>query len=165
MNQDQELNVDVAQVGRILHFVIENGWGLKCRPAIVVEDWPGQGKPGYVNLVVYTDGKNDGAYGTDKHYHQYQRYDPAVQADPYQAPTYEVNDSLLTRWETSVMPNHAVKAKGTWHWPRECQSMHEPKAPFVKEDKSKVHHNHAEGFVDVRNCYACTLEEQTRVTG
>lgn len=57
---NEEFNVDEAQIGRVLHFVVPDTNGTKCRPAIVVEDWPKSGRPGYVNLQVLTDGKNDG---------------------------------------------------------------------------------------------------------
>lgn len=132
-----ELNTDEAQVGRILHFVAENSWGLVCRPAIVVEDWPSQGKPGYVNLQVFTDGLNDGKFSEDA----------------------LLNVSKGVVWETSVLPNHAVRAHRTWHWPRECTSMQKPAPPFIQNGQNR-HHNHAEGFVDTNNCYACSLEKE-----
>lgn len=37
---NEELDLDQAQVGRILHFVIDKGNYLKCSPAIVVEELP-----------------------------------------------------------------------------------------------------------------------------
>lgn len=101
---NEELNLDEAQVSRILHFVTPNG---KCRPAVVVENWPGA-KPGLVNLQVATDGSNDGMYGQEI-------VDGKVHV-------------ILTRHETSVEPNHKVRKPRTWHWPRECAHMVNPDA-------------------------------------
>ena len=156
MNENQD-SVDNAEIVRLLHFVLDKyPYPNKCRPAMVVEDWPGKGPSGLVNLIVFPDGTNDGAYGTDKHYHQYQRYDPQVNADIYQAPTYEANTSLLVRWETSVLPNHSVRAVRSWHWPRECKSLHEPMEVFIEEfTKERYYHNHADGLEDIHNCVGC----------
>jgi hypothetical protein len=46
--KDDEL--DQAQVGRILHFVLYDGYNLYCRPAIVVGE---QITPGAVDLVIF----------------------------------------------------------------------------------------------------------------
>lgn len=92
--------MDRAQVGRILHYVLDNGVGLHCRPALVVEDFPSSKKPGYVNLKVSLDGSND---------------------DP------RTDHPSGTIWKTAVAPNHSAKVKGTWHWPRECEKLGEPK--------------------------------------
>jgi hypothetical protein len=148
MNQD--INMDEAQVGRILHFVISDSQGRsQCRPAIVVNDWPAQGKPGYVNIVVFTDGSNDGKYGTDDHVHN-----GLNKADP-------ANLTLSNRWETSVLPNHAVRAIRSWHWPRECKALAQPASPFVNSAKERYHHNHADGMVDTHNCSACHMEHES----
>lgn len=144
---DQEFNVDEAQVGRILHFVTREG---NCRPALVVNDWPGAGRPGYVNLVVFPDGSNDRDrdYGIDKHVHK-------LEEDKR---TDIANMPLLTRWETSVHPNHAVRAVGFWHWPRECKNLQDAAPPYIDKAGVKTFHTHAAGIVDARNCYACRHE-------
>lgn len=163
MNQQpQEFNVDEAQIGRILHYVIDKGYKLQCRPAIVVEDWPDQGKPGYVNLVVFLDGTNDAsAGGEDVHVHDYGfESGELVIGGPSnwrEVKTGPAKGSKLTDWQTSVNPNHAVRAHRTWHWPRECTSMHEPAKPYENLNH-RYHHNHAAGVVDEHNCYACHQE-------
>lgn len=58
--------------------------------------------------------------------------------------------------ENFVYPNHAVKAFGTWHWPRGCESLEKAARPFEKFGK-RTHHNHGIGIRDMRNCYACLL--------
>lgn len=163
MNDQEITNVDQAQVARNLHFVIDNGHGLKCRPAMVVEDWPDSGRTGYVNLVVFPDGTNDGKYGTDDHGHRVGPFRSSEEGNRITADfpdkTDRANVPLLTRWETSVLPNHAVRAHRTWHWPRECQHMNAPEASYVDKSGQKNHHNHAEGFIDTHNCYACTVRK------
>lgn len=151
MNENQDM-VDEVQIGRVLHFVIEKGQVVQCRPALVVEDWPNQGKPGYCNLVVFPDGTNDGAYGTDQHMHNHGI-----------AKTDGANTSLLVRWETSVLPNHAVRSVRSWHWPRECVHLSQPPEPFVNEAKERFHHNHATGVVDIHNCIACNYASKVKV--
>jgi hypothetical protein len=146
---NQQENVDEVQIGRVLHFVIFKRGRSQCRPALVVEDWPDQGRPGYCNLVVFPDGTNDGLYGTDIHRHH-------LGIDKNPAFTGIANNSLLVHWETSVLPNHAVKAVGTWHWPRGCSNLVLPAEPFTHPDTKEVaHHNHAESYTDIRNCIAC----------
>lgn len=86
-------NSEHPQIGRTLHFVIYNGLHIRCRPALVVEDFsfaPNRRK-GYVNLRVATDGAND-IQGPDE---------PFI-------------------WKTAVLPDRETKTPGTWHWPREC---------------------------------------------
>ncbi len=100
---------DDLLISRVLHYVIEVKGKLKCRAALVVEDWGGGEK---VNLVVFPDGSNDEKYGIDNHIHS----GPS-------GPTSGANVPLLSRWETSVLPNHDEKAAGTWHWPRECSRL------------------------------------------
>lgn len=126
----EEINVDEATVGRILHFVMAKGERVTCRPALVVEDWPNQGKPGYVNLAVFPDGSND-----------------------------KVDKMVL--WETSVLPNHAVRAARTWHWPRECNHMEVAATPFHRADGSLAYHNHSAGMIDIQNCIGC-LEQVSK---
>lgn len=140
----EELNVDVATVGRILHLVITSG---RCRPATVVEAFEySQNKPGAVNLVVLLDGSNDGLIGVDQHTHS---------SAELLNPTNGANVPLLTRWETSVLPNHAVRAVRSWHWPRECANLAHPLAPFTSKEKEVFYHNHIEGIEDIQRCYAC----------
>lgn len=154
---NQELNMDEAQIGRVLHFVLEGYQGRpQCRPALVVEDWPSQGKPGYVNLCVFPDGTNDGKYGTDDHDHGV----PSHHEGQSPERSHKANLSMMTHWETSVLPNHAVKAVRTWHWPRECRNLQNPAEPYVNSAKERYQHNHAEGVVDVHNCTACKMEER-----
>lgn len=155
MNETFE-TLDDVQIGRILHFVIPSG---KCRPAIVVEDWPEAGKPGYCNLVVFPDGSNDGKYGVDDHTHQYVMGEPMIGGKSMRSATDKANLPLMTGWETSVLPNHAVRAVRTWHWPRECKNLHKPAVPFVDDEKRVNHHNHAEGMKDYHNCIGCIAEQ------
>ena len=151
---EQEINVDDAQIGRVVHFVIEKNGGTQCRPAFVVYDWPDQGKPGYVNLVVFPDGTNDGEYGTDHHNHNLS-FDGGMNPNV----TGSARGAALTRWETSVTPNHAVKVVRSWHWGRECPRLQQPAEPFIEQGGIRVHHNHAAGIVDIHNCYACSREK------
>lgn len=102
---------DELLIARVLHYVIQVRGKLKCRAAIVVEDWGGGEK---VNLVVFPDGSNDEKYGIDDHSH---RVDGTV------FPTGPANVPLLNRWETSISPDHNKKTVGTWHWPRECSRL------------------------------------------
>lgn len=145
MNENQD-SVDNAEIVRLLHFVLDKyPYPNKCRPAMVVEDWPGRWPSGLVNLVVFPDGTNDGPYGVDdhRHYHNNEHTDRA-------------NTSLLIRWETSVLPNHSIKAVRSWHWPRECKNLHEPAEVFIDEfTKERYYHNHADGLEDLHNCVGC----------
>lgn len=125
---NENIQVDEAQIGRILHYVIDKGYKLQCRPAIVVEDWPDQGKPGYVNLQLFLDGTNDASYKTG--------------------------------WETSVLPNHAVRANRTWHWPRECPGLGNPPPAYTSGSDIKYHHNHTDAVIDVANCVACKVSTE-----
>lgn len=143
MNQTEQ-DPDVAQIGRVLHFVIDKGHKLQCRPALVVEDWPEQGKPGYVNLVVFVDGSND---------------KPTAQRPNNTAEMWELNPTL---WETSVMPNHAVRAHRSWHWPKECSHLDEPLAPYIGVDRKRYHHNHRGDVVDLHNCYGCMVKDSSK---
>lgn len=124
-------NVDQAQVSRNLHYVLDNGVSTRCRPAMVVENWPGSSPPGLVNLVVFPDGSNDGRG------------------------FLSASQFILPIWKTSVPPNHAIKANRTWHWPRECDHMQEPAPPYVDRSGKTNHHNHISDVED-SNCYACS---------
>ena len=147
MNENID-SLDEIQISRIVHFVIPSG---KCRPAIVTEDWKESGKPGYVNLVVFPDGSNDGKYGVDDHTHRL----PIAATER----TDKANLPLLTGWETSVLPNHAVRAVRTWHWGRECNKLHTPPDPFIYEDTKEIyHHNHVDGMTDPHNCQGCIAQ-------
>ena len=150
---EQEVNVDDAQIGRVVHFVIEKSGGPQCRPAFVVHDWPDQGKAGYVNLVVFPDGTNDGEYGTDRHNHKL--------TGPAQIDQQKISNAggpVLVKWETSVNPNHAVRAVRSWHWGRECPRLQQPAEPFTDQNGVIAHHNHVTGIVDPNNCWACSRE-------
>lgn len=153
MNENQD-TLDEIQTGRIVHFVIPLG---KCRPAIVTEDWKESGKPGYCNLVVFPDGSNDGKYGIDDHIHRFTNTPVPIEGLPTER-TDRANLPLLTGWETSVHPNHAIRAVRTWHWGRECNKLRKPQAPFIDDDKQISHHNHEEGFKDLHNCSGCITE-------
>lgn len=135
----EELLNNNAERGRILHFVLDKGYSLQCRPAMVVEDWPESGRPGYVNLVVFIDGSNDNR-------------------------NYEADGRMPLVWQTSVLPNHAVKVYRTWHWPRECKSLHPAAEPFTVTNKGRFHHTHQGGIRDVPNCYACLLIDSSKET-
>lgn len=155
MNENQD-TLDEIQVGRVLHFVIPSG---RCRPAIVVEDWQNNGQPGLCNLVVFPDGSNDGKYGADDHTHQYDSGEPRIGGKSFRSATDKANLPLLTGWETSVHPNHAVRAVRTWHWGRECSKLHQPSAPFIHEETKEIyHHNHVDGMIDPHNCQGCIAE-------
>lgn len=155
MNENFD-SLDEIQISRIVHFVIPSG---KCRPAIVTEDWKESGKPGYCNLVVFPDGSNDGKYGVDDHTHQYVIEEDITSGKPVWDSTKKANLPLLTGWETSVHPNHAVRAVRTWHWGRECNKLHKPSDPFIHEDTKEIyHHNHADGMVDPHNCQGCIVQ-------
>lgn len=128
----EEVGLEEASVARIVHFVIWDGFREVCRPAIVVNDWPGSGRTGYVNIQVFTDYSNDGAWGKSGQV-----------------------------WETSVLPNQAVRAIRTWHWPRLCKKLQNPAPPYKPSPQEKaVHHAHQAGMLDVHNCYACRLEQE-----
>lgn len=86
-------NSDKPQISRSLHYVLDNGVAIRCRAAVVVEDFPSSEK-GYVNLKVWLD-RND------------------VRSD---IDALELNKS-------SVLPDRKVKTPGTWHWPRECSHL------------------------------------------
>lgn len=91
-------NSEHPQIGRTLHFVIDNGLHVRCRIAFVVEDFsfaPNRQK-GYVNLKYLTDGLNDNPDG-----------------------------DLGVVWKTAVLPDRETKTPGTWHWPRECAHVKE----------------------------------------
>lgn len=150
MNENQD-SVDNAEIVRLLHFVLDKyPYPNKCRPAMVVEDWPGKGPSGLVNLVVFPDGTNDGAYGVDKHDHS---------SVGMATRTGVANTSLLVRWETSVLPNHSVKAVRSWHWPRECKNLKEPMEAFIEEyTKERYYHNHPDGAEDIHNCVGCVAK-------
>lgn len=122
-------------VGRIMHFVLDRKSRNpgSCRPAIVVQNWGGMNPLASLNMVVFTDGKNDGSYGT--------------------SPDDPTGASLLTQWETSVMAAHRVKVKRSWHWPRECEDL-VPAAETLVDNKL-VDHPHAAGLIDENNCWAC----------
>lgn len=159
MNENQD-SVDNAEIGRILHFVLDKYPNPnKCRPAIVVEDWPGNGRTGLVNIAVFTDGSNDGKYGVDDHTHQIPglfRIEDATIVEKLPYKTDKANLPLMVGWETSVLPNHAVKAVRTWHWPRECKSLHEPMEVFIEEyTKERYYHNHGNDMTDIHNCVGC----------
>lgn len=159
MNENQQESLDEVQIGRVLHFVTEHYGKPQCRPALVVEDWPNQGKPGYVNIVVFPDGTNDGKYGTDEHDHP---IPPSIAYDNQLGNRIgKANVSLMTRWETSVMPNHAVRAVRSWHWPRECVRLRLPMEPLNLPDEGLIHHNHEANVVDIANCYACSRQAKT----
>lgn len=53
---EEVFDVDRAQIGRILHYVIDKRGTPQCRPALVVEDWGGQPR---INLQISMDGSND----------------------------------------------------------------------------------------------------------
>lgn len=157
MNENFD-SLDEIQISRIVHFVIPSG---KCRPAIVTEDWKESGKPGYVNLVVFPDGSNDGKYGVDDHTHRMDNRDPSLPKEESMNVGWRTgiaNLPLLTGWETSVLPNHAVRAVRTWHWGRECNKLHTPPEPFVDDEKIVYHHNHVDGIVDPHNCQGCIAQ-------
>jgi hypothetical protein len=156
MTQENQEVTD-ATVSRIVHFLIESHGELRCRPAMVVEDW--NGKSNTINLQVFTDGSNDRAYGLDDHDHR----DLKKQiTDEDSARTGKANLPLSLRWETSVMANNVVKAKGTWHWPRLCKGLAVPAAPYKDNLGSLIHHNHVEGLTDERNCNACIRAKNER---
>lgn len=87
MNQ-QDQDVNEAQVSRLLHYVLSNG---RCRPALVVHSYTKEPvPPGFVNLKVFLDVSD------------------------------VRTDNELERLIVGVLPNHASKEPGSWHWPREC---------------------------------------------
>lgn len=154
---NEEFGVDEAQIGRVLHFVIERAGGVQCRPAFVVHDNPGAGQSGNINLAVFPDGSNDGKYGIDDHSHALNRI-ANVDGEIVDR-TNMPNVNLSARWETSVHPNHAVKAYQTWHWPRECVKLDQAAEPFLDPiENRQIHHSHASGTTDHRSCYACQRE-------
>lgn len=145
MTQDTE--VSDATVSRILHFVVAVKGELRCRPAMVVEDFGGRSNT--VNLQVFTDGTNDGPYGTDDHGHK------SEHRHEHEHSISKANLPLSLRWETSVLMNNLVRAQGTWHWPRLCKSLNESAEPYRDSTGQLVYHNHSEGLKDERNCIAC----------
>lgn len=85
-------------VGRIVHYVLENGRSKgEHRPAIVVRD--GMQENGLVQLQVFTDGRNDGLGDNMTVGHE---------------GTVEVVQNTI--WRTSIHYSEA-KEPGTWHWP------------------------------------------------
>lgn len=82
--------------GRIVHYVMEDAeehrqqpdgtvaWGPAHRPAIIIKVWDRE--RGTVNLQVFTDGSNDGAF-----------YESGI------------------AWKTSRVYSEG-KESGTWHW-------------------------------------------------
>lgn len=79
--------------GRMVHYVLPNG---DHRPAVVVKVW--NKEDGYVNLQVFTDGRNDR--------HAY----PADAGDILS----DIDRGLL--WVTSIYPDLVDKPPDTWHW-------------------------------------------------
>lgn len=144
-------NVDEAVVARVLHFVLDV-YKPVCRPAIVVNDWPGVGRTGFVNLVVFPDGSNDGVTG---HTHDL--------PDLVGGGHTRISEFIYTPiWVTSVLPNHAVRAVRSWHWPRECKALIEPAPPYFHEfSKKYFYHTHAADMTDEHNCYACSVQRTT----
>lgn len=156
MNESQE----EILVGRTLHYVVDIEGSPRCRAAIVVEDWDNS----RVNLVVFPDGSNDGKYGIDNHEHRYSfsSGEPVFggPSNVHSTTTGPANIPLMVRWEQNVMPNHAHRAVGSWHWPRECYRLEQPAAPFIDPDtKQKYFHTHGSGFRDENNCPACIMEK------
>ena len=162
MEQEIEEEVSIG-VGRIVHFVIERSYAedprifeapdVFCRPGIVVRSWAMQhGVDGAVNMVVFLDGSNDGVLAKDSHTH-FLGGDAAATLAP--------NISLLSRWQTSVPPNHAVKTPGQWHWPRECARMSWAESAMHvypgQEKPTKIYHLHVRGLTDPDHCMACKV--------
>lgn len=90
--------MDGLAVGRLVHYVLKGGRSEgDHRPAIVVRNWVADGSPqnvypeGYVNLVVFLDGYNDGT------------------------PTEVSNYGGTVAWATSVHYSEGLEP-GTWHW-------------------------------------------------
>jgi hypothetical protein len=81
--------MDHLSVGRIVHFVTENG---EHRPAIVVQVW--NKESGCCNMQVFLDGTNDAKENFSR----------------------EQLDRGLA-WVTSVMYSEEPKPR-TWHWPK-----------------------------------------------
>lgn len=129
-----ETNIDVT-VGRILHYVYDDGKHLRCRPALVTAECPDQGQPGLVNLALFLDG-----------------FDLGVEI----VKSNEIR--MQYRWEAFVAPNHAVKVFRSWHWPRECSSLTSAEIPYIKHNQ-RFHHTHASGAGSRVNCFACSLVE------
>lgn len=151
---------DKAEVSRILHFVIETpSLGIRCRPAIVVEDYPELRQPGLVDISVFTDGAADGPYGIDNHRHG------SDDNMPEAGNTTRVNYSLASRLEVAIRPNHSCRAVGSWHWPRECRVLQDPINPYIDTTGVKVHHVHGLGLAG-DFCPACRREyEETHAPG
>jgi hypothetical protein len=78
--------MDGLTEGRIVHFVMPDG---QHRPAIVVRVWRDIAEPceGYVNLQVFTDGRNDG-----------EQFESGIS------------------WQTSICYDDEEKKPRTWHW-------------------------------------------------
>ena len=93
MTQEDLTLDDNAGIARNLHFVRWDGYNYVCRPAIVVNDWPRSGRSGYVNLVVFTDGTNDGEWGTDKHQHSVPN-----EPKPIETRSRENSPKLMVKW-------------------------------------------------------------------
>lgn len=93
--QNQQVGIAYISIGRIVHYVMEDGPNKgTCRPAIVTHVW-GTGVPGNdtVQMTVFPDGTNDGARNDD-------------------------TSGAAAIWRTSVRhyeePDWPVR---TWHWP------------------------------------------------
>lgn len=150
---------DKAEISRSLHFVIDTPNGIKCRPGTVVEDYPEVRQPGLVDLAVFTDGPMDGKYGIDDHRHG------SDDNMPEAGNTTRVNYTLAARLETAVRPNHACRAVGSWHWPRECRALQDPINPYIDGTGLKYYHVHGLGIAG-DFCAACRREyEETHATG
>lgn len=142
---------DKAEVSRILHYVIENSQGIRCRPAIVVENYPELHQPGLVDVMVFPDGGMDGRYGVDDHRHG------SDDNMPEASKTTRANYNIGGRLEQGVRPNHFCRAVGSWHWPRECHAIPDPINPYIDSTGLKVNHNHGLGISDAA-CKACQRE-------
>lgn len=143
---------DKAEISRSLHFVIQTpNNGLRCRPGIVVEDFPELRQPGLVDMVVFPDGAMDGKYGVDNHRHSTDDNMPDA------GNTTRANYPLTGRLETAVRPNHSCRAVGSWHWPRECSALQDPINPYT--DETGVIYNHVHGLGIAGDfCPACRRE-------
>lgn len=149
---------DKAEISRVLHFVIDTPNGIKCRPAIVLEDYLELRQPGLVDLVVFPDGGMDGPYGVDRHDHQ-------SLPDNDELHTGKANYPLTGRLETAIRPNHSCRGVRSWHWPRECKALQDPINPYVDSTGVKFHHVHGLGIAG-DFCSACRREyEETHASG
>lgn len=163
MVTEAEIEEEVSiGVGRIVHFVIERSYAedprifeapdVFCRPGIVVRSWAMQhGVDGAVNMIVLLDGSNDGVLAKDSHVHEVTSI----------GKSHPPAGFLMTRWQTSVPPNHAVKTPGQWHWPRECARMSWAESAMHvypgQEKPTKIYHLHVKGLTDPDHCMACKV--------